>query len=322
MKTTDFLCNFFKISLNYTHNIVRKHSIIQCPAGKEQGGYSTFQQIKKGDILFLTDAGLIVDIARAESDIYLSDMNFHDDENPFLEDFIWRTLEVRFLKKDAFITYDEIHKYLFSRTMLSQNFCAKLYPKDRDGFKGCIKTHMQTSGKSTKSGPVSAGAIQENNTLPDLLGLDVLSLLKLSSSVIDELKRREILKTNNNPVGDYAEWLCKKSFNLTLETNSNAGFDATDSDGVKYEVKARKVTPDNGSRQLSVIRNYENKNFDFLIGIILNDDFTVKEAYKIPHETVGKYATFREHQNGHILILKGEVLEDSEVIDVTNEISM
>ena len=122
------------------------------------------------------------------------------------------------------------------------------------------------------------------------------------------MKKSGILRSNNNTTADYAEWLASKAFDLEIQSNSNKGYDAIDSAGNKYQIKGRKITPENSSRQLSVIRNLEAKHFDFLIGIIFDKDFSVLDAYKIPHSIISKYSSYSEHQNGEILHLKGELL--------------
>jgi hypothetical protein len=128
--------------------------------------------------------------------------------------------------------------------------------------------------------------------------------------IIEELHRRGVVRTNNNPVSDYGEWLVWQKLNLTLATNSKKGYDAMDKNGIKYEIKSRKLTTKNGSRQLGVIRNLELHQFDFLIGLIFNNMFEMVEAYKIPHGIIKKYATFSDHQHGHIVQLRGKLLED------------
>lgn len=135
-------------------------------------------------------------------------------------------------------------------------------------------------------------------------------LLVIFGDLLDELKSRDIVRTRNNPVADYSEWLVSKAFNLTLQRNSNNGFDAIDFSGIKYQIKARRVSPVNRSRQLGVIRNLEAKKFDFLIAVIFDKDFSVLEAYKIPRNLISKrkYSRFSRHQNGYILVLRGEIL--------------
>jgi len=136
----------------------------------------------------------------------------------------------------------------------------------------------------------------------------VRQLLIAFGAVLDELKARGVVKTRNNPVADYAEWLVAEKLGLSIQTSSTAGFDAIDAKGVRYQIKSRRLSDVNKSRQLGVIRNLKKNEFDFLIGVIFDSDFSVLEAYKIPHSLIAKYSRFSNHQNGHILQLKGDVL--------------
>ena len=138
-------------------------------------------------------------------------------------------------------------------------------------------------------------------------------LLQLQASVTNELKNRGIVRTQNNPIGDYTEWLVAKALGLELETNSKAGYDGTTKNGARIQIKGRRVTPRNGSRQLSAIRKYDAKDFDLLAAVIYNERFEVLEALLIPHEVVGEYASYREHVNAHILHIKGPILTDPRV---------
>ena len=154
----------------------------------------------------------------------------------------------------------------------------------------------------------------------DLSKRSLKDLLLLYANLLEELKKRQILRSNNNPTADYAEWLASRALNLKLEPKSKKGYDAIDSKGYKYQIKGRRITPSNPSRQLGVIRNLGDKHFDFLIGIIFEKDFSVKEAYKIPQSIIGKYSTYSEHQNGHILYLRGEILSVEGVEWIDEEI--
>lgn len=146
-------------------------------------------------------------------------------------------------------------------------------------------------------------------------------LLKYFSNILDELKQRGVVRTRNNPVADYAEWLVAQSIGLSLERNSRAGYDAMNPKKERFQIKSRRLDPSNKSRQLGVIRNFKANEFDFLVGILFEKDFTVKEAYKIPHDLIEKYARFSGHQNGHLLNLKGKILKDPEVEDITQILS-
>ena len=85
--------------------------------------------------------------------------------------------------------------------------------------------------------------------LIDLTGLTIDELLATHSVILDELRHRNVIRSKNNPTGDYTEWLVSTKLNLTLETNSAKGFDATDSHGLRYQIKGRRGTPENKSIQ-------------------------------------------------------------------------
>lgn len=146
-----------------------------------------------------------------------------------------------------------------------------------------------------------------------LTDLSVKELLQLQASATNELKARGVVRTQNNPLGDYTEWLVARALNLELQANSKAGYDGVGRDGLRVQIKGRRVTPTNNSRQLSAIRKYAERDFDVLAAVIYDERFNIIEALLIPHEVVGEYASYREHVNAHILILKGPILSDPRV---------
>lgn len=147
----------------------------------------------------------------------------------------------------------------------------------------------------------------------NLQELSIKELLCLQAAVTDELKERKVVRTKNNPIGDYTEWLVAKALDLDLQANSKAGYDGIDKNGLRVQIKGRRVTASNKSRQLSAIRKYAEKDFDILVVVIYNESFEVVDALLIPHEVVGEYASYREHVNAHILSLKGPILKDPRV---------
>jgi hypothetical protein len=148
--------------------------------------------------------------------------------------------------------------------------------------------------------------------------LTILELLQSYYKILDELRARIIVRTSNSPIGDYAEWLVAKQLGLSLVANSNSGYDAVDSSGVKYQIKGRRVTARNRSRQLSAIRNLTHHDFDYLIAVIFNEQVVVEKVVKIPHEIIDKYSRFRKHVNAHILILQDDILTDPLTEDLTS----
>lgn len=154
----------------------------------------------------------------------------------------------------------------------------------------------------------------------EFTGQSNLELLRLHARIIDELRRRDVLRSKNSPVGDYAEWLVATTFGWQLQPKSAAGYDAVDSNGIKYQIKARRITPDNKSRQLSAIRNLEAEAFDYVIGVLFDREFTVAGAYRIPHGVVLACAKYKPHTNAHVLHLQGSLLQHPEVHDLTAQL--
>ena len=155
----------------------------------------------------------------------------------------------------------------------------------------------------------------------DLEALSNKDLLQLHAALIDELRRREVVRTSNNPVGDYAEWLVSHALGLSLGGNSQLGYDATDDSGTRFQIKGRRTTPQNKSTQLSAIRRLSDHQFDYLVAVIFDEHYDVVDARQIPHATVEKFSTYREHTNAHILHLKGAILDDPTVMKIDSLLS-
>ena len=148
--------------------------------------------------------------------------------------------------------------------------------------------------------------------------LSIPELLLHYTLILDELHRREVIRTENSPIGDYAEWLIANQLGLTLVPNSTPGHDAVDdSTGLKFQIKGRRLTARNKSRQLGAIRNLKNHEFDYLIAVLFNEQVEVVQVVKIPHAIIEKYAQYRPHVNAHILILRDNILSDPMVENLT-----
>lgn len=145
----------------------------------------------------------------------------------------------------------------------------------------------------------------------DVKNLEEKELLEFYGKLMEELRRRKLVRSSNNPVSDYAEKIVCEELKLSLQGKSCKGYDAIDENtGEKYQVKARRLTRHNRSRQLGVIRNLDQKLFDYLIAVIFSESFKPVEIWRIPREIIPKYARYSSHQNGYILVLTGKILED------------
>jgi hypothetical protein len=151
--------------------------------------------------------------------------------------------------------------------------------------------------------------------------LSVRDLLRQHASAMDELRRREILRTQNNPVGDYAEWLVSIALGLRLVGNSSKGFDALSADGEqRVQIKGRRITAGNPSRQLGVVRNIDANPFDMLVAVIFDEVFEVVEAVTMPLHLIATYGKYRPHVNGHVLHLSTALMNDPAVCVITDRL--
>lgn len=144
-----------------------------------------------------------------------------------------------------------------------------------------------------------------------------LELLRLHVKVGDELRKLKITRSSNNPTGDFAEYIFWKAFGWQLTGNSNPHFDALGADGTRYQIKGRRVTRENKSRQLSAIRELGGSNFDFLAAVLFDHDFGIMRAAIIPVDVVKRRSSFVERTNSHTFLLRDEVWGDPGVQDVT-----
>jgi hypothetical protein len=99
----------------------------------------------------------------------------------------------------------------------------------------------------------------------DLTDNPVSKLLELHADVLSELRKRAVVRSANNPTGDYGEALFARAFGWTLNANSSADADAIYADGVRYQIKCRRLATPKGSRQLGFIRRLPDRPFDCLV---------------------------------------------------------
>src|SRR3989442_14809274 len=142
-------------------------------------------------------------------------------------------------------------------------------------------------------------------------------LLRLYCNLLDELRARGVLRSTNNPVADYTEHLVATALGLTRTGGSASGYDATDAVGKRYQIKGRRLTPQNPSMQLSAIRNLPTRPFDVLATVMYRADFSVDYAALVPFEVVAERSRYQEHTNSYRFMMDRKVLNDPRVINIT-----
>jgi len=146
-------------------------------------------------------------------------------------------------------------------------------------------------------------------------------LLRTYSEVMEELRKRGVVRSSNNPVADYTEYVVSTELALTRLANSAAGADAVDGQGRRYQIKGRRLTAANRSPALSGIRNLKDRPFDYLIAVIYHEDFTVDYAAQLPYEVVAATARFSKHTNSNLLVMSRRLLDHPDVLDLTSALT-
>lgn len=156
----------------------------------------------------------------------------------------------------------------------------------------------------------------------DLSNLTASELLGLHGDVLSELRGRGIVRSANNPTGDYGELLFSKAFGWTLTAASSADADATDGAGVRYQIKCRRLATPQGSRQLGFMRRLPEKPFDHLAAVLLDERFRVLRAAIIPFAVVEPRSAYVDSVKAWRFMLRDPVWEIPGVVDATDSLKL
>jgi hypothetical protein len=151
----------------------------------------------------------------------------------------------------------------------------------------------------------------------DLSTFSESALFSLYRAILSELKHRGVIRTENAPVGDYAEYLVATALGGLLAPNSEKSWDVLANDGERLQVKARVVSDpaESGQLQLSPFRSF---GFDSAVIVLLSaTDYAVSRASKVPRYLVESSATYRQHVNGNVLFARPEIMSHPDATDLT-----
>jgi hypothetical protein len=154
----------------------------------------------------------------------------------------------------------------------------------------------------------------------DLRKLTPPELLVMHAAVSEELRRRGVTRSSNNPVGDLAEHLFCRAFGWKQAPNSMRDADATDDAQVRYQIKGRRLTSYNKSRQLGALRDLPAQGFDVLAAVLFREDYRVLRAALIPHTRVIGLAKRVDRTNSWRFLLRDAVWSVADVSDVTENL--
>jgi hypothetical protein len=124
------------------------------------------------------------------------------------------------------------------------------------------------------------------------------------------LRKRDVIRTNNNPVGDIAEAIVHAHYGGERASFSQAGWDVRTPDGERIQVKSIRTTPTTKRRNLSPIRD---SDFDSVVVVVFDEDFNVTDALKVRRDVAEELSVYRAHVNGRILHLSSALVDDPRV---------
>ncbi|MDQ3612451.1 MAG: hypothetical protein M4D85_12780, partial [Actinomycetota bacterium] len=137
------------------------------------------------------------------------------------------------------------------------------------------------------------------------------------AAIMRQLRARDIIRTNNNPIGDIAEAVVALHYGGQRGSFSQAGWDVLLPDGERLQVKALRLVGASGRRNLSPIRDAD---YDAVIVVIFDEDFRVTEGLRIERPTVEQLFPHRAHVNGRIITVtqKLRAHPDVAVVEVSD----
>jgi len=137
------------------------------------------------------------------------------------------------------------------------------------------------------------------------------------AATMRELRVRDVIRTNNNPVGDIAEAIVAAYYDGERGGFSQAGWDVKTPDGERIQVKSMRTTPTTKRKNLSPIRDAD---YDSVVVVVFDEDFRVTKGLKLTREVAEELSSFRAHVNGRILYLTARLLDDPRVehVDFSN----
>jgi hypothetical protein len=135
-----------------------------------------------------------------------------------------------------------------------------------------------------------------SDELPSVTALSVKNLLKVEASIVSALRRRGIVRTNNKPLGDIAEYVVLVARGGTLEPNAAKSHDLIDAKGDKIQVKAMGGRMAGRAAKFSPFRSFD---FDTAVFLVFESDtFEIALAREVSAEAIEAVARYSPHVNG------------------------
>ena len=152
----------------------------------------------------------------------------------------------------------------------------------------------------------------------DLAAHSITDLLRLSRSVLAELRRRGVVRSANAPAGDYGEYLVARAYGGAMAGQSTKSWDVRAPDGRTIQVKTRVVPTTATKAGLSPFRSYD---FDAFVLVLLSSaDLSVLKAVEMPMAVLHDHKKTSPYVNGDIVSTAIANLADPRIIDITDRL--
>ena len=154
----------------------------------------------------------------------------------------------------------------------------------------------------------------------ELKNLDDTELVNLYPQILRELKERNIIRTNNltGELGEYfAEKLYKENAHLStiqLNLKGTKNIDATSRQGERYAIKSRRNDYSTGVFHSLPTENDGVVYFEYLIFIIFNDDYLLKEVYELTWDQFLRYRRIKKPENKFFISLNQDIRKNIRMI--------
>lgn len=131
--------------------------------------------------------------------------------------------------------------------------------------------------------------------LPDVSGMSIKDL-RLEASIVGELRRRDLVRTNNKPLGDIAKQVVLVARGGALEPNSTKSHDVTDRNGRRVQVKGMGGRATGRATKLSPFQSFDFDTAVFLA--FAPESFELVLAREASAAEIEAVARYSPHTNG------------------------
>lgn len=145
----------------------------------------------------------------------------------------------------------------------------------------------------------------------ELGGRSTRQLLALWGAILRELRRRGVVRTANNPIGDIAEALVAAHVGGERASFSNRGWDVKGPDGALLEVKGIRIDEVATRKNLSPIP--ATSEYTRLVVVVFDADLRVAEALEVDRAVIEEFFNPRKKDGARIVRLTQKFKADPRV---------